>query len=47
MVQNFHHADVNNPLLFDVIWNAERTPLPDIATAIVEIIRARLAASHS
>ncbi len=47
MVQDFHHADLNNPLLFDVIWNAERTSLPDMAAAIVEIVRSRLAASHS
>jgi len=42
MVRDFHQHDINDPLLYNAVWNTGLTPLPEIAAATVELIRARL-----
>lgn len=44
LVKAFFNRDISDPLLYDSIWNTERVPMPAIARAIVECLKARFLA---
>ena len=39
LVKTFFHADIHDPLLYDVIWNTEKVPVELIARLLVGMIK--------
>ena len=41
LVKTYFHKDINDPLLYDVIWNTDTVPLPEIARSVVNLVKAK------
>jgi len=43
LVKTFFHKDIRDPLLYDIVWNTDRVPIPEIAKILVEMVRDKAA----
>ena len=47
LIKSFFAADIDDPLLYDAVWNTGTVPVEAIAEAVVSIIKHRLAERHA
>ena len=43
LVKTFFLRDIRDPLLYDIVWNTDRVPVPEIAKLLIEMIRDKAA----
>lgn len=43
LVKHYFNRNIQDPLLYDIVWNTERTPIQHAAEVLVEIIRQKSA----
>lgn len=43
MVKNFFNRDIDDPLLYDVVWNTETTDPREISVSVLAMLKARMA----
>lgn len=46
LVKNYFGKDINDPLLYDAVWNTEAAAVEDIARSIVMLIKGRIYERH-
>ena len=43
LVKTFFCKNIRDPLLYDIVWNTDRVPVPEIAKLLIEMIRDKAA----
>lgn len=43
LVKTFFHKDIRDPLLYDIVWNTDHVPVPEIAKLLIVMIRDKAA----
>jgi hypothetical protein len=43
LIRMFFHREIEDPLLYDVVWNTGTVSLPEISQAVVALIKSRMA----
>ncbi len=41
MLKTYFRSDIDDPLLYDAVWNTDRVPFDDIADAVLALVKAR------
>jgi cytidylate kinase len=47
MVKTYFDRDIDDPLLYDAVWNTETADMHEISHSVIEMLRLRTAKQHT